>query len=564
MTFFLASCLIIIYTYIDHTLFKKQLNSITVDNGLKKIYRRESFFLDRLSCAKDTLTAVKENSHLLQYAQKQQKQKEVELLFKTILKSDKTIMQIRFIDAKGIEKIRYDRDTKNNILHITTLQDKSNRYYFQKTKELQDGMIWFSKLDLNIENGKLDIPFNPTFRISTPIITNGKFQGIVILNYYALAIIEKLFDSTLFDAIIVDKDGYIIHHYESQKSWSKFQKQPFKIDTKYLALLDKKLYKGDSFAFKELNLPFENKLYLILQLSEQNQKKEHSLYIKRAIIVISSFMFIIFLLSLIIYVIFNRFEKDKKQIDKLNKLKLKQDDIIKQKAKMAAMGEMIANIAHQWRQPLSILAMNIINLEIKLKKNQVNEDFLKNYIHNTDSTIKNMNKTIEDFSNFFKPTKDKTLFNINELINEALQIVHNAFREVNIIVNLNIKEIFSYTGYRGELLQVILNILNNAKDAVLLKGIAQGIITIEVKDNQDDIVITVEDNAGGIDKEILSRIFEPYFTTKFQNQGTGIGLYMCKIILEESMKGSLEIQNYKDGVLCTIIIPKEINEIKSN
>ena len=115
MTFFLASCLIIIYTYIDHTLFKKQLNSITVDNGLKKIYRRESFFLDRLSCAKDTLIAIKENSHLLQYAQKQQKQKEVELLFKTILKSDKTIMQIRFIDAKGIEKIRYDRDINNNI-----------------------------------------------------------------------------------------------------------------------------------------------------------------------------------------------------------------------------------------------------------------------------------------------------------------------------------------------------------------------------------------------------------------------------------------------------------------
>ena len=473
-------------------------------------------------------------------------------------------MQIRFIDDKGVEKIRFDRDREDNILHITNFQDKSNRYYFQKTKELKDDMVWFSKLDLNIENGQLDMPFNPTYRISTPIIINEKFHGILIINYFAISIIEKLFDSSMYDAIIVDKDGYILHHFDTKKSWSKFQEKSFKIDSKYLSLLNNKEYKGDNFAFKELSLPFENKLYIILQLSKENQEKEHTLYVKRAIIVISSFMFITFLLSLVIYIILNKFEKDQNKIDKLNQVKLKQDDIIKQKAKMAAMGEMIANIAHQWRQPLSILAMNIINLEIKLKKNQVNKNFLTNYIHNTDSTIKNMNKTIEDFSNFFKPTKDKTFFNINELINEALQIVHNAFREANITINLNIEEHYSYTGYRGELLQVILNILNNAKDAVLLKGIPQGIIKIEVKDNQNDIIITLEDNAGGIDKEILSRIFEPYFTTKFQNQGTGIGLYMCKLILEESMKGSLEIQNYKDGVLCTIVIPKDKNEIKSN
>ncbi len=466
-------------------------------------------------------------------------------------------MQIRFIDAKGIEKIRYDRDTKNNILHITTLQDKSNRYYFQKTKELQDGMIWFSKLDLNIENGKLDIPFNPTFRISTPIIINGKFQGIVILNYYALAIIEKLFDSTVFDAIIVDKEGYIIYHYEPHKSWSKFQKEPFKIENKYLHLLNETVYKGENFAFKELNLPFENKLYLILQLSEKNLKKEHAIYIKRAIIVISSFMFIIFLVSILIYLTFNRFENDQKRIDKLNKLKLEQENIIKQKAKMAAMGEMIANIAHQWRQPLSVLAMNVINLEMKLKKNHIDKDFLENYIENTDKTIQSMDQTIKDFSNFFKPSKAKTFFTINDLVEEALHIIHNAFQKHKIQIQLDVKQKYTLIGYKGELLQVILNILNNTKDAIILNKQPNGLINIRVEEKNEMIIITIEDNAGGIEKEIINRIFEPYFTTKFKNQGTGIGLYMCKVIIEESMKGSLEIKNYQNGVQCTILIPKD-------
>jgi signal transduction histidine kinase len=550
----LSSCIIIAYTYIDHTVFKKQFNSITVDSGLKKIYRRESFFLDRLLFAKETLLAIKENTHLLNYAKKRQKKEEIELLFKTIIKSDTSIMQIRFIDEKGMENIRYDRDKQNQILHIKHLQDKSSRHYFQKTKEVQNGIVWFSKLDLNIENGDLDIPFNPTYRVSTPIIIDGTFHGIVIINYFAQPIIEKLFDSSMYDAIIIDEDGYIIYHYDTQKSWSKFQKNPFKIKEKYLQLLNQTTYKGEDFAFKVLDLPFENQMYLILQLSENNQKREHAFYIKRAIIVISSF---ILLLSILIYFIFSRFEKDKKRINKLNKLKLKQEDIIKQKAKMAAMGEMIANIAHQWRQPLSVLSLNVINLEIKLQKNKVDEEFLKNYITNTDKTIQNMNQTIKDFSNFFEPTKEKTFFTINNLIEEALHIVHNSFQESNLKVILNIKQQYTIFGYKGELLQVILNILNNTKDAILFNKQNKGVITIKVEEKSEMIVITFEDDAGGIKDEIINRIFEPYFTTKFKNQGTGIGLYMCKVIIEESMKGSLEIKNYQNGVQCTIMIPKD-------
>jgi signal transduction histidine kinase len=221
------------------------------------------------------------------------------------------------------------------------------------------------------------------------------------------------------------------------------------------------------------------------------------------------------------------------------------------------MGEMRANIAHQWRQPLSVLSLNVINLEIKLQKNKVDEEFLKNYITNTDKTIQNMNQTIKDFSNFFEPTKEKTFFTINNLIEEALHIVHNSFQESNLKVILNIKQQYTIFGYKGELLQVILNILNNTKDAILFNKQNKGVITIKVEEKSEMIVITFEDDAGGIKDEIINRIFEPYFTTKFKNQGTGIGLYMCKVIIEESMKGSLEIKNYQNGVQCTIMIPKD-------
>jgi C4-dicarboxylate-specific signal transduction histidine kinase len=168
-----------------------------------------------------------------------------------------------------------------------------------------------------------------------------------------------------------------------------------------------------------------------------------------------------------------------------------------------------------------------------------------------------MNQTIKDFSNFFEPTKEKTFFTINNLIEEALHIVHNSFQESNLKVILNIKQQYTIFGYKGELLQVILNILNNTKDAILFNKQNKGVITIKVEEKSEMIVITFEDDAGGIKDEIINRIFEPYFTTKFKNQGTGIGLYMCKVIIEESMKGSLEIKNYQNGVQCTIMIPKD-------
>lgn len=169
-----------------------------------------------------------------------------------------------------------------------------------------------------------------------------------------------------------------------------------------------------------------------------------------------------------------------------------------------------------------------------------------------------MDQTIKDFSNFFQPNKIKSKFIVNGTIDKAIKLVLPSFSKSNIHINTQIEKQFTCIGYERELLQVILNILNNTREAIVSKNRSNGVLDISIQEKSDMYIIMLQDNAGGISDEIIDRIFEPYFTTKFQDQGTGIGLYMCKNIIEKSMQGTLDIRNNKDGVLCTISIPKEI------
>ena len=560
ITFIIGSLFIILYTVIDHSIFKRQISQITINNELKKIYERENYFLDTLSFAKDTIMAIRTNKLFEQYINSPDNAKEnLTYLFENTIKSDKQIMQIRFIDRNGLEQIRIDRDkdNKNNILHIQHHQDKSSRDYFQNNKNSLESVV-FSNLDLNIENGKIEIPFNPTYRVILPIKNQDNFTGMIIINYFAEEFLLKLFNAPLYDSILIDSDGYILYHYKNEKRWSKFIEKPFKIENKYMQILDTNtdFYQNDNFILKKLNLPLANQLYMILTINEKNKQAEHAIYKQRAVVVLSVFIFLMFLLSIVLYFILQRIEKREEEILELNKLKKEQETILKQKSKMASMGDMIADIAHQWRQPLSILSLNTTNLELKLKRDKADKEFLENYIVKVNKTIKNMDQTIKDFSEFFKPNKPKVEFELNSLIEEAQYLLKDLFIKKQIIINFEPKNEYNYSGYKNELLQVILNILNNSKDAIVNNAIKNGIVSIKIKDDDDIYIIYIQDNGGGIPPEIENRIFEPYYTTKFKNQGTGIGLYMCKTIIEESLKGSLSLKNYKDGTQCIITLPK--------
>jgi len=210
----------------------------------------------------------------------------------------------------------------------------------------------------------------------------------------------------------------------------------------------------------------------------------------------------------------------------------KKDQIMFQQSKLASMGEMMGAIAHQWRQPLNVLAINIQMLEDMEENGEINTNFIENFVEKNMETIQFMSQTIDDFKDFFEPTKQKEIFKLEDSITEVLKLIEKQLQNYNISINIS-SDNSEIESYKSEFKQVILNLLNNSKEAFIENNIQNPQIDIEIKER----VITFSDNAGGIPKEIQNRVFEPYFTTK--DNGTGIGLYMSKIIIEEHLNGKI-------------------------
>ena len=227
------------------------------------------------------------------------------------------------------------------------------------------------------------------------------------------------------------------------------------------------------------------------------------------------------------------------------------DELLAQQTKLAAMGEMIGAIAHQWRQPLNALAVQIQFLEDDYEDGLIDEKYLKAHKHENMKLINFMSETIDDFRNFFRVDKVKSLFDVKSKVEETINILASQLKSHNIELNLD-GDNFNVSSFASEFQQVILNIINNAKDVLLEKEINNGKIYINISRNKNIGIITIEDNGGGIPNDITSRIFDPYFTTKEQGKGTGLGLYMSKMIIEQNLGGKLEVTNNAHGAIFTI------------
>jgi len=230
------------------------------------------------------------------------------------------------------------------------------------------------------------------------------------------------------------------------------------------------------------------------------------------------------------------------------------DRIMVHQARLAAMGEMIGLIAHQWKQPLNALNLLLYNIEDFCEENQLNSDSLDSFFEKGRNLITKMSTTIDDFRNFFKPTKEKEKFCINKIIKDSFFIVDTSFKHNNISVSINEKEQLDAIGFPNEYSQVIVNILNNAKDAIVSKG-EKGEITIDILQQNNSAVVKIKDNGGGIPEDALLFIFEPYFTTRQEAKGAGMGLYISKVIVEDHMAGHVDVQNIGDGAEFSITTP---------
>jgi signal transduction histidine kinase len=263
-------------------------------------------------------------------------------------------------------------------------------------------------------------------------------------------------------------------------------------------------------------------------------------------------------------------------------LRYKSEQALVEQSKLAAMGEMLGAIAHQWRQPLNAMGLIIQNLRDAYEFGEFDEEYLGRTVEKSMAQIRRMSKTIDDFRNFFQPDKEMMEFDTMQAIGDVLTLFNaqlaaneidfrltchshgRTFTKVEDIVPCAEKTIM---GFRNEFEHVIMNMINNAREAIierrerggLLPG-ERGLISFEFSRTEGNVQIDVSDNGGGMKESVQSRIFEPYFTTKDQSKGTGLGLYMSKVIVEEHMKGTLKAENRTEGALFTIVLPQEMRK----
>jgi signal transduction histidine kinase len=230
-----------------------------------------------------------------------------------------------------------------------------------------------------------------------------------------------------------------------------------------------------------------------------------------------------------------------------------QERLLIQQSRLAALGEMIGNIAHQWRQPLNALGLSLQNIKDAYEFGELDQEYLHKSTAAGMQLIAKMSATIDNFRNFFKPSREKTAFSLEQSMNDTLSILSAGFKSHNVTVHLDADEDVVAYGFPNEYSQVLLNIFSNARDAMLAKNRENGEIHVRIARVGDQARIAVRDNAGGIPADILAKIFDPYFTTK--EKSSGIGLYMSKMIIEDNMNGKIEARNVEGGAEFVVTCP---------
>jgi signal transduction histidine kinase len=232
----------------------------------------------------------------------------------------------------------------------------------------------------------------------------------------------------------------------------------------------------------------------------------------------------------------------------------KKDRAMLHQSRLARMGVMLSMIAHQWRQPLSEVSGILMELEIANRFNKVDDAFIKNTVQESNKLIQFMSHTIDDFRNFFKPDKKKIDFYLDDACNEAITLASASIKSSHITLTKRVNQNCMITGYEREFAQVMLNLISNAKDILNQREIENPTIEITIDYKDEYSIISVEDNARGVEEEHLDLVFEPYFTTKENSMGTGLGLYMSKMIIEKNMNGKLTLENTQKGALFKVLL----------
>lgn len=508
-----------------------------------------------------------------------------ELTENQTLAENNAISSLNSIFQDEIQKISYfytNRALAN--LNSNGIKDSIIKKDYNKLKELSfnryevlkkenshlKSMIFFDKnhqkitkfgKNLNIVLARSNKPYSGFF------IENSKlFFGI-----FSLAFENEIFIGSL--AFILDGNFLLKELNQLKNIEAKILLNNEKLPKKY-----QKNYKFHTINIKNYHQKNIAKLYAIFDLKEQNAKISSLIY-SNSIIVLVLFVLIFFILNYGFDVLIKKLELTNKQLLKSQNLlqninqnleikvqteiekrmlketeNRKKERLLIHQSKLASMGEMIGNIAHQWRQPLTELGAIFVKIDILNEQESLKKQILAKELEKCDKLINFMSRTIDDFKNFFQKDKLKQEYSINNCIEDTLKIINTALKSHHIKCEVLGEENIYAFGYPRELAQAILNILSNAKDVLIERNIQEPKITIKIFKQNSKKYIIIEDNAKGIKTKPIEKIFEPYFTTKHASSGTGVGLYMSKNIIEKNNLGELNVRNSKFGAVFEIIL----------
>ncbi|WP_108062881.1 sensor histidine kinase [Poseidonibacter lekithochrous] len=566
------------------------------------IYKKENQLLDKKYTNHSSNIQDKINSLIL-------KKKNATLALTITLADNKNILDIATNNLRNDELnklsllLRKETDFKNVWFQVINKDGVSiHRSWSEKRDDviskvrpdLQE-MLKNPKIKSTVSVGKYDI----TFKAMVPIYNNNEFVGIIesITHFNSISRGLRLSDN-LEPIVIIDEKYtkqlkenaftkiFLQNHYVANLSVNKelldylrtqdlegfLSIEKYKIDKDKLVVNTPITYGdkvfGSFLVFKDLDR---------IDTSYIKEYKQNAfLYLGLFVILLGLILYIIsyYLYSKELKKLYKRLRNNQKELNKLNSsLQQTVDDEVNknyeknkmlfQQSKMAAMGEMIGNIAHQWRQPLSVITTAATGMKLKKEIGILND---QEYDESMDMIVNSANylsSTIEDFRNFFSPNKNKNIFNSEELIEKVFTLIQSEFNTKNIVVVTNIYDFEVFT-YENELLQVLINLLNNARDELInVEDYDSRFIFMDFYEKDENAIIKIKDSAGGIPSDIIDRIFEPYFTTKHQSQGTGIGLFMSEEIISKHMNGEISVENetyeYKDktytGAAFTLSIP---------
>lgn len=444
---------------------------------------------------------------------------------------------------------------------INTIKNKSESF---------DSYYWYKPND--DKNTYKKISFYKYFEPFDIIIGMGKYvdEYEATLQKELLSELQHLKDNASSYVFIFDEKGIVLSHYKdsligtnrynvknplgeyvvrdiidfSQKKKEGFLTYNTGVNPKNLQNREKISYIklintwnwtiGTGFFLEDLNSEIEEKTKKLLQSKNESVNK----IIVFSVIITLFFIFITFYLSKNIS---EKFYSYKNKIEEEVNNTIEKEKLLIQQSKMASMGEMIANITHQWKQPLTMISMASSSLSFNKEFDRLEDEDFYRSVNTIDNSVKNLNTTITDFSNFFNPNKKSDYFNLTTIFEKTLKLIDSQFKHNGIEIIKEIEDIKFY-GLENELLQTFINILKNSKDELIKRNVNQKrLIFINAYKKENKLIIKIKDNAGGIPNKIINKIFDPYFTTK-EEEGTGIGLYMSKQIIE-SINGSIEVEN---------------------